>query len=453
MSLDPTLSVNNLTSTDFQGMIRTNVQNEGYTPKRNWTGTYSDERPPPFGNQSTSVIHRFDRMRRLQQDDVERRKVEAMKAMSLKARQARQRVASAGGEWSPLKDYENSQCKLSKKFKKKLKLQPHERSSPSYTMGARSSWRSTSTGALGPEYYVEEAFQMTSRARSPPAYSFGMRNENMKEKPDTDGVNGMAHSTWVREGDKQGFTMGKKLTVAEKDMSPSPSDYSLNFSTSQFLASPGKSFGLKARDRLDDCEGVLYSAQEAFEKSSRVSTAPAYSFRPKFPQGSVGNPDPREMAEFHIGQKHEEWDEGNQGKRGRTFGARLKDGKPAMENSPPPGAYSPSFSESKYPGAICPSFGMKLQPMTSDNSSVGPGEYEIKSTLKTTGKSFGLKTKVAGLSSCSPGPSYAPSLSSSQFASSLPKSFGLHGTTARKSPLSKDVTAPSYSFGSHERSD
>jgi hypothetical protein len=36
--MDPTLSINNLTSTDFQGMIRTNVQNEGYTPKPNWAG-------------------------------------------------------------------------------------------------------------------------------------------------------------------------------------------------------------------------------------------------------------------------------------------------------------------------------------------------------------------------------------------------------------------------------
>ncbi len=52
------------------------------------------ERPPPFGNQSVSVIHRFDRQRRLAQDDVERRKVEAMKAMRAKHDKARMMVAS-----------------------------------------------------------------------------------------------------------------------------------------------------------------------------------------------------------------------------------------------------------------------------------------------------------------------------------------------------------------------
>jgi hypothetical protein len=88
-----------------------------------------------------------------------------------------------------------------------------------------------------------------------------------------------------------------------------------------------------------------------------------------------------------------------QGKGGRKFGARFKDVK--LENCPPPGAYSPTFSESKYPGSIAPSFGIKLQPATpKDGASIGPGEYETKSTLKKTGKSFGHKTKVAEKLAC-----------------------------------------------------
>jgi hypothetical protein len=38
MDMDPSLSINNLTSTDFQGLIRSNVKNGGYAPKGNWTG-------------------------------------------------------------------------------------------------------------------------------------------------------------------------------------------------------------------------------------------------------------------------------------------------------------------------------------------------------------------------------------------------------------------------------
>jgi hypothetical protein len=78
-----------------------------------------------------------------------------------------------------MKDYENSNCALTQQFKSKLKLQPHERSSPSYTMGSKTSLATTSTGSLGPEYFVEEAFNMTSRARSPASYTFGMRNEKL----------------------------------------------------------------------------------------------------------------------------------------------------------------------------------------------------------------------------------------------------------------------------------
>jgi hypothetical protein len=146
-----------------------------------------------------------------------------------------------------------------------------------------------------------------------------------------------------------------------------------------------------------------------------------------------------------------------QGKRGRKFGARLKDAK--LENCPPPGAYSPTFIESKYPSPIAPSFGIKLQPPTqNDGASIGPGEYETKSTLKKTGKSFGLKTIVTEKLTYGSGPaSYSPSLSSSQFASPLPKSFGkklknpsadvnehvgpaLYDTIRSRSPLSKVFT-------------
>jgi hypothetical protein len=136
--------------------------------------------------------------------------------------------------------------------------------------------------------------------------------------------------------------MSQRFPEPESRMvTPASNEYSLNFAGSQYPNCPGKSFGLKGHNFEDDSEGVLYSSQEAFEKSSRVETAPAYSFRPKFPQvqvpratdplyrsghslsncsfllwlqGGIGNPDPREMAEFHIGQPHESWDDGNQGR-------------------------------------------------------------------------------------------------------------------------------------------
>lgn len=91
--------------------------------------------------------------------------------------------------------------------------------------------------------------------------------------------------------------------------------------------------------------------------------------------------------------------------------------------------------------------------MALKDASVGPGEYETKSTLKKTGKSFGLKTKVTEPLTYGNGPaSYTPSLNSSQFASSLPKSFGFHDANLRAtrvgSPLSKVSTyVPTYLYG------
>jgi hypothetical protein len=82
-----------------------------------------------------------------------------------------------------MEDYEGSQCKLAREFKRKLQLQPHELSSPSYSMGQKLSVQTTSTGPLGPEYYVEDAFRLTSRARSAPFFTFGIRNDNLVAKP------------------------------------------------------------------------------------------------------------------------------------------------------------------------------------------------------------------------------------------------------------------------------
>jgi hypothetical protein len=89
----------------------------------------------------------------------------------------------------------------------------------------------------------------------------------------------------TNEGDNVGFTMSQLLPEPKsRGVTPAANEYTLNFSTSQFENYPGKSFGLKGHEFIDDTKRVLYNAQEAFEKSSRVRMSPAYSFRPKFPQ-------------------------------------------------------------------------------------------------------------------------------------------------------------------------